>query len=143
MRSGAMPYWVTDGRRFSRAAAVLLDDVEKFLSIDITPENFGSIPIAKEMTQIDAIDVLNVDPLQIGRVIQAGELSFKPEGVSLMTPRREVIELAAKTISAGEIALRLRMDFRAVPRMMATKHPEVSRCAVGWIRADFNSAFGV
>jgi hypothetical protein len=141
MRSGAMPYWLTNGRHFTGAAFVLLEDVEQFLGVDVPATNLGRLPIAEEMSQIDANDVLNLDALQIQRVVEAGELSFRPSGVSLISARDEVLRLAAQTISGSEIALRLRRDFRSARNIMATHYPTVRRSAVGWVRADFDAVF--
>lgn len=140
LREGSMRYWAGPGKRFARSAKVILKDIERFAEVEVDPVRPSSLPITREMTQIDVADVLNLDSLQLRRVVAAGDLSFRPDGVALVASRATVLSLAQETIASAEIALRLGIDFSGVRPVMA-RHPEVRRCSVGWIRSDFDSTF--
>lgn len=80
------------------------------------------------------MDVLNLDPPGIRRLVEIGDLEFRPSGVALVTERQRVLELANAWMSASEIALMLKIDVRSVRHVMR-KAPHIAGHVAGWDRA--------
>ena len=137
LRAGEVPFWLEGSGRFIQRAYVMLADLERFTDLSFDEAAWPAFRFQQFMTQIDANEVLNLDNLQLRRVLNAGELLFKASGVSVITNRADVLKLAEQNIAAGEIALRLGVHFVAVPGFMAKNHPDVRRTNAGWGRGDF------
>lgn len=134
MRRGELPYWLPDIGRFVRRAHVKVEDIEQFLDHAFSEAEWPDFPFSSQITQIDSMDVLNLDPPGIRRLVEIGDLEFRPSGVALVTERQRVLELANAWMSASEIALMLKIDVRSVRHVMR-KAPHIAGHVAGWDRA--------
>jgi hypothetical protein len=140
MRAGKLPFWLTKKGKFVRAAHVTPKDIDRFKRVTFEAAEYASFPFGSEYTQVDAIDILNIDAEQVQRVMEAGDLVFRPAGVALVTGRVAVNKLASETVSAAEAAAHLSVPPTRVPRFMS-QYPEVPSCSVGWDRSSFFRMF--
>jgi hypothetical protein len=140
MRAGKLPFWLTKKGKFARAARVTPKDIDRFKRVTFEAAEYAGFPFGSEYTQVDAIDILNIDAEQVQRVMEAGDLVFRPAGVALVTGRVAVNKLATETISAAEAAAHLSVSPSNIPRFMR-QYPEVPSCAVGWERSSFFRMF--
>lgn len=138
IRDGSLTCWQDSGPKFVRAVLVRPEDIERFKAIEFDSSNWPEFEFDTVMTQVDAMDVLNIDPDQMRRVVAAGDLVFRPSGVALVTSRSVVLDMAARTIAASEAATRLGESPNVMYRTML-RYPKVRSCSVGWLRADFDA----
>lgn len=141
MRQGEMPFWLAERGKFSRRAFVRPSDITRFASLDFREALYPEFPFKRTYTQVDAAEILNLDALQIRRSINAAELTFRQEGVAMLTDRSEVLRLAPTRIATSEIALRTGRAVNKVPQLMKN-FPHIERCAAGWNRTSFDTEFG-
>lgn len=134
MRRGDLPYWISGVGRFNRRAHVRLEDLEQFLDCTFHEEAWPDFPFSSEITQVDTMDLLNLDQPAVRRLAETGDLKFRPSGVALVTERQQVLELANAWMSTSEIALMFRIDVRSVRGVML-KAPRIARHIAGWDRA--------
>jgi hypothetical protein len=138
---GTLPFELHGTGKFVRRAQVRLNDIKPFAPVYFEQSDWSGFPFEQTFTQIDAAEVLNLDALQIRRVIASGELTFSPQGVAVITPRAPVLELAKVYMATAEIALRTGTPFIRVPHLMA-EHPSIMRHPAGWARDDFERLLG-
>ncbi len=141
MRAGDLPFWLKEDGKFVRRAQVRLADILPFLSVNFDEADWPDFPFKQTYTQVDAAEILNLDALQIRRLIRARDLIFEPDGVALITDRTTVLHLASLHIATAEIGLRTGTKFTSV-RQLLSRHPGIARTEAGWDRAAFDAAFG-
>lgn len=141
MRAGNFPFWLATEGKFVRRAFVRPEDILPFAAINFDERGWPDFPFRRAYTQVDAAEILNLDALQIRRVIQVGDLTFEPEGVALISERSSVLRIAAAHVATAEIALRTGTKFNHVPRFMG-RYPHIPRTEAGWDRAAFDGEFG-
>lgn len=140
LREGRLPFWIQGRGAFTRSALVSVADRWKIDGLDFDEGDWPAFSFSDRITQVDANDILNLDSLQVRPVVAAGELTFTPSGVALLTDRETVLELSRRSVAVAEIAARLQADSRNVPKFMATYYPEVRKGPAGWDRAQFEKA---
>ena len=141
MRTGSLPFWLHGTGKFARRARVAISDIAHFTNVGFDEAAWPNFPFKQTYTQIDAAEMLNLDSLQIRRVMNIGALEFRPEGVAMIVDRAPVLELASAYIATAEIALRTGMGFTGVPNLMR-RHTQVTRHEAGWLRCEFDKVFG-
>jgi hypothetical protein len=140
LRRGDLPFWNSGTGVFARAAMISAADAKQLDELAFDEDNFPNFRFATQISQIDANDILNLDSLQLRPVLEAGELAFVPSGVALLTPRADVLDLASRSVAVAEIAERLSINSRSVPRFMLTNYPQVAKGSAGWHRAELKQA---
>lgn len=141
MRHGELRFWLSGQGKTARRAFVRPGDLVCFASTEFCEAKYPTFPFKDAYTQADAAEILNIDALQIRRSIEAEELSFKKQGVAMLTDRASVFRLAASRIATSEIALRTGKSANKVPQLMKS-FPHIGRCAAGWSRSAFDAEFG-
>ena len=141
MRHSDLQFWLSGHGKIARRAFVRPGDLIRFASREFCESSYPTFPFKDAYTQADAAEVLNLDALQIRRSIDAEELSFKKQGVAMLTDRAPVLRLAASRIATSEIALRTGKAANKVPQLMKS-FPHIGRCAAGWSRSAFDTEFG-
>lgn len=141
MRAGALPFWLAAEGKFVRRALVRPADILQFAAIEFDERDWPELSFRQTYTQVDAAEILNLDALQIRRLIQAGDLTFEPEGVAMITNRVRVLRIAASHLATAEISFRTGVKFIKVPRLMKC-YPHIVRTEAGWDRAAFDAEFG-
>lgn len=91
-------------------------------------------PTAATVSQADACELLNLDALQIRPVVEAGAISFEPQGKATVASLADVLAHAAAMIPAAEIGPMLRVRHDAVPARMR-RVACVKAVPGGWDRA--------
>ena len=89
------------------------------------------------ISQADACEILNLDPLQIRPLVNAGCLSFQKDGKRLSTRLTAVLAYAKRMIPPAELAHRLGMRADAVHATVRA-WPGVERIPGGWKREQVN-----
>ena len=141
MRHGELRFWLSGEGKFARRAFVRPGNLIRFASTEFCEASYPTFPFKDAFTQVDAAEILNLDALQIRRSIEAAELSFRKQGVAMLTDRAPVLLLAASCIATSEIALRTGNAANKVPQLMKS-FPNIGRCAAGWSRSAFDAEFG-
>ena len=117
-------------------------DLIRFASTEFCEATYPTFPFKNVYTQVDAVEILNLDALQIWRSIEAAEMSFRKQGAAMLTDRAPVLRLAASRIATSEIALRKGKVANKVPQLMKS-FPHIGRFASGWRRSAFDAEFGI
>lgn len=141
MRHGELRFWLSGKGKIARRAFVRPGDLIRFASTEFCEATYPTFPFKDAYTQVDAAEILNLDALQIRRSIKAAEVSFRKQGVAMLTDRTPVLRLAASRIATSEIALRTGKAANKVPLLMQS-FPHIERCAAGWNRSAFDAEFG-
>jgi hypothetical protein len=103
MRRGELRFWLSGNGKIVRQAFVRPGDLIRFASTEFCETTYPAFPFKDAYTQVDAAEILNVDALQIRRSIEAAEVSFRKQGVAMVTDRTPVLRLAASRIATSEM----------------------------------------
>ncbi|QCB43336.1 hypothetical protein E5673_14790 [Sphingomonas sp. PAMC26645] len=143
LRRKRIRYWlVADEHRsrdrrskYVRRVLVIPEEVIRALREPIDPHRMRNVPIATVMSQIDAAELLNIDPVQMKRVMDAGDLAFEKEGKAIWFKTADVLDLAKSYISSPELA-HLLGGYGPMVTKMLYKRDDIRRGSAGWLRAD-------
>ena len=141
MRHGELRFWLSGEGKIARRAFVRPGNLIRFASTEFCEASYPTFPFKDAFTQVDVAEILNLDALQIRRSIEAAEVSFRKQGVAMLTDKAPVLRLAASRIATSEIALRTGKAANKVPQLMKS-FPRIGRCAAGWSRSAFDAEFG-
>ena len=68
-----------------------VEDIEQFLDHAFSEAEWPDFPFSSQITQVDSMDVLNLDQPGIRRLVETGDLEFRPSGVALVTERERLL----------------------------------------------------
>lgn len=137
-----LPCWITPGALpITARMHVLPNDLLRFARLKIGSDVPVGCFIAADMSQIDAMSVLNLRQIDGPRLVNHGALRFRKGRRSFLVGVSEVLALAADHVATPEAAARL-----GIPPSAA--HPLIVRVIgpthspAGWPRHIFNQTFG-
>ncbi|SEJ06403.1 hypothetical protein SAMN05428950_1011009 [Sphingomonas sp. OV641] len=108
-----IPFWL-DGDVDTDRLLVARGSLDRFI-VASEPKVFGSnTPFATQMSTGDAAELLNVRPAVVAELSSAGVITRTKGLRAMMTPRIGVERLAAKLVSAAELARRARTSAEQV-----------------------------
>ena len=143
MRSGELDFWLPDDEvrgdrteRFVARALVCPTNLSAFIRQVFKEADFPDFHhFSPGMCQIDAGDLLNIDPGHMIEVIAAGGLEFEAQARGSRCPKERVLELARTMITPTEICVRWGLHPSKVNRAMRS-NDRIARFLVGWLRTD-------
>jgi len=134
IRNGLIAFRITENQGDPLSSRILVRASER-IGACIRDERYTASLLERcpYVSQSDACDILNLDPLQIRPLISEGILTFERRGKGLATGTSAVLRYAERTIAAPEIGFRLGVRNDAVHARLSGSLG-ISRVPGGWPR---------
>lgn len=138
LRSGKLPYWIEGENVTLRTIYIWPADMCKFQHVVDRPFADSASMTNFAVSQLDAAEILNVQPAHLAREDTALGIHFRKSGRGFAAPLAEVLSAASMVAWSSEIAWHMGITSRDVEEML--HHKNVSRLHTGWSRPQLISA---
>lgn len=136
LRNGLIAFRMTENQSAPLSSRILVHADERIGACIWDERHAASLlELCPYVTQSDACDILNLDPLQIRSLTSEGILRFERRGKGLATCTSAVLRYAKCTIAASEIGFRLGIRNDAVHARLSASLG-ISRVPGGWPRSE-------
>lgn len=138
LQSGKMAYWIEGENVTLRTIYIWPADMRKFLHVVDRPYADSASMTNFTVSQLDAAEILNIQPAQLASEATALGIQFRKSGRGFAASLTEVLSVASIVAWSAEIAWHLGTTSRDVEEML--HHENISRLHTGWSRRKLISA---
>lgn len=129
---GTLPYWLGSGPNFARRIRVRRADMVRFDQVEFIESDYPEFSFSQNLVRRDADEILNFDANQSRELLKQKLIKFNRCGNGLRSDRTDVLMLARRVVSPGEISERSGRSSNSISGEM--NRLKVPRIAFGWDR---------
>lgn len=138
LQSGKIPYWIEGENVSLRTIYIWPADMRKFLHVADHPFADTECMTNFTVSQLDAAEILNIQPAQLASEATALGIHFRKSGRGFAASLAEVLSTASIVAWSAEIAWHMGASSRDVGELLHRQN--ISRLHTGWSRQQLISA---